>query len=382
MATIYISSANGPGADDFLITKQDLIDYNSSNSIERVFVEYWDASTVYSEGDYVGYADFVWYATQGMAAGELAPDVNGAWKQQARTICVEQYSDDVIYAVDDVVLFDHTTIGKTFFIMVDDADVAVNGTFTGDTGWTKGTNWAITSYAEHTAGSASDLSQDVLTNAEKYLIKFTVSNTTAGSITAKCGSGASGTARTANGTYTEYLTCTTSTLLIFSATSDFDGRIDDVTCVQVGVSPEDDLTKWQVLDQGEGLQFWNSAKVYVANDYVFFEHVSAAGNYRANTTTSAGESPVTASSKWDLVGGDMLLSSVQTVTGAKTFEDTKLIVKSPAGTGTAVFKSTDAVAVNVTMPTASGTLLTSTQVDTLIENSKAEAIAMAIIFGD
>ena len=117
------------------------------------------------------------------------------------------------------------------------ADIVVNGLFASDTGWTKGTGWTIASdKATHAAGTGADLSQDILTDGSVYRITYTVSGQTAGTLTAKAGTGGAGVPVTENGTYKEYLTCTTSTLLIFAADDDFDGSVSIVVAYRVAVA--------------------------------------------------------------------------------------------------------------------------------------------------
>lgn len=86
-----------------------------------------------------------------------------------------------------------------------------NGDFTTDTLWTKGTGWTIsagTASCDGTQAGDSDLTQasaDLvapLINGVEYEVTFTVSGYTAGNITPRVG-GTLGTARNANGTYTE-----------------------------------------------------------------------------------------------------------------------------------------------------------------------------------
>jgi hypothetical protein len=114
-------------------------------------------------------------------------------------------------------------------------DVVVNGTFASDASWDKGTGWTISGgNASKSAGTGSDLDQNtILTNAETFRIIYTVSGRTAGTITAKCGSGTSGTARSTNATFSEDLLCAGSTDLIFTADSSFDGDIDDVIAFKI-----------------------------------------------------------------------------------------------------------------------------------------------------
>jgi hypothetical protein len=63
-----------------------------------------------------------------------------------------------------------------------------------------------------------------------YVITFTLSNVTAGNITARIGSSDSGTTRSSNGTYIETVACTSSTsTFTFVPDSDFDGSVSNLT---------------------------------------------------------------------------------------------------------------------------------------------------------
>lgn len=112
-----------------------------------------------------------------------------------------------------------------------------NGGFAADSDWTKGTGWAIAAgVATKTAGVASDLSQaGILTLTQGYYVTFTVSGRTAGSVTVKCGTTGAGTSRSTNATFSEIVTCSGSTALIFSATDTFDGSIDNVSVTARGL---------------------------------------------------------------------------------------------------------------------------------------------------
>jgi hypothetical protein len=87
-------------------------------------------------------------------------------------------------------------------------NVVTNGDFATDTDWTKGTGWSITSgTATHAGTTAGELSQSTaLTAGTQYLVTYTVSNVSTGSVTAVAGNTASGTARTTNRIFTEVLT--------------------------------------------------------------------------------------------------------------------------------------------------------------------------------
>jgi hypothetical protein len=115
-------------------------------------------------------------------------------------------------------------------------DLVTNGTFTSAlTGWTVGANWAYNAdTALHTAGATETLEQDVGALAEsKYDVIFTVSGRSAGSVTVTLG-GTAGTTRSADGTFTESLTASEASNLIFTPTSDFDGALDNVIVIRQG----------------------------------------------------------------------------------------------------------------------------------------------------
>lgn len=116
-----------------------------------------------------------------------------------------------------------------------ESDAVTNGDFaTGDlTGWA-GAGWAynagLPKKALHSSGTTA-LSQTVspaLIVNDTYLLTFTITSCTAGSVTPGLG-GVSGNARSANGTYTEYLTPTAATTLTFTPTTGFDGGVSGIT---------------------------------------------------------------------------------------------------------------------------------------------------------
>jgi len=114
------------------------------------------------------------------------------------------------------------------------ADFVENGDFTTDTGWTKGTGWTISGGDASCDGSqvaTSNLAQAEATHDNYcYIITFTVSNYSAGSVTPYIATDA-GRAVSANGTYVQLITATAdgTTGYIFVANSTFVGEIDDVS---------------------------------------------------------------------------------------------------------------------------------------------------------
>lgn len=117
-------------------------------------------------------------------------------------------------------------------------DLISNGTFASDTVWSKGADWTISGgVAVRAAGAGeSSLSQPVtLTAGGTYEITFTVLGYAAGTVTPRFsgGSNVDGTARSANGTYTESLVAAsgnTTFNLVANAAGDF--SIDTVSVIQ------------------------------------------------------------------------------------------------------------------------------------------------------
>ena len=114
--------------------------------------------------------------------------------------------------------------------------LTTNGTFASDTGWAKGTGWAIGSGkadCDGTQTTTSDLEQNqTLTAGVSYTLTYTISSYSAGTLTPRLG-GTAGTARSADGTYTEIIVCGSGTdpKLEFRADADFVGKIDDVSVI-------------------------------------------------------------------------------------------------------------------------------------------------------
>lgn len=119
-------------------------------------------------------------------------------------------------------------------------NLIVNGTFDSDTAWTKGVDWTISSGRATRSGSSSSgsLTQSVAFVAGGvYEVTFTVLSYTAGSFTPRFTGGTSvnGTARSANGTYTQTMTALSGNanfaILAVSLTA---GSIDNVIVRRVG----------------------------------------------------------------------------------------------------------------------------------------------------
>jgi hypothetical protein len=113
-------------------------------------------------------------------------------------------------------------------------DKVTDGIFAADTEWTWGAGWAHDATNDEADATASDadLEQDVSASPnETYKVVWTVSNYSAGSVTAQVG-GVDGTAVSANGTNTEYIKTTGIGNLKFQATG-FTGTVDTVSVKRV-----------------------------------------------------------------------------------------------------------------------------------------------------
>jgi len=110
-----------------------------------------------------------------------------------------------------------------------------NGTFASATGWTIAGAWTISGGKLNRTASASDLSATQVSASQTiplvvgqtYEVTFTVSNWTAGSVQAALGT-TLGTARGADGTYSQYIKCVGNTTFGLTAGATFAGSIDNV----------------------------------------------------------------------------------------------------------------------------------------------------------
>jgi hypothetical protein len=107
----------------------------------------------------------------------------------------------------------------------------------------------------------SNLTQSVDVSAGKsYVVSFEVIGYTGGSVTVSIG-GTAGTARTANGTYTQTLVATNTNALSFAATPDFNGSsIDNVSVVAIKLDLVTGITAGLAraygTDVGDSVSLW------------------------------------------------------------------------------------------------------------------------------
>lgn len=145
----------------------------------------------------------------------------------------------LVDAIPGSVYWDHqepsgAVLGAYNSVLALGRDVVIDGDFAQVGDWTEGANWTIGGgNATHAAGSVELLSQDGIAAVGKtWQLTYTISNRTAGSVTAKLG--ASYAARNTNDTFVETITATSADL-DFTPTSDFDGNIDDVILQQTNI---------------------------------------------------------------------------------------------------------------------------------------------------
>lgn len=119
------------------------------------------------------------------------------------------------------------------------ANMPSNGTFTGNaTGWTLGSGWAYGTNAVSGTTASTALSQLSATmnanirSGRSYSLTFTVSSRSAGSVTPSIGS-VTGTARSADGTYTETIVAAANNAALSITGAGFTGTIDNVILVEV-----------------------------------------------------------------------------------------------------------------------------------------------------
>lgn len=146
------------------------------------------------------------------------------------------------------------------------SNVLTNGDFaSGTTGWTLGTNWAVSSGAVvHTSGSTASLSQNVtLTNGTTYQVDLSQVTGSAGSVTVSVGSYGSVLVNYWDTSKTFSFTASASGTQVFSITpsNDYSGSLDDFQIRAItagsdavfGVLNADGSTGWEARSGGSGL---------------------------------------------------------------------------------------------------------------------------------
>jgi hypothetical protein len=144
-------------------------------------------------------------------------------------------------AMPKLLVYDETNAAIISSITAEGAqdNKVANGTFNSDTIWIKGANWTIGGNVAHkSTGAANNLSQTgVCINgvSQWFKVVYTISNYVSGTLNISIGqTTAQGTARSADGTYTEHiLSGTNNSWLYFIGDATFVGDIDNVSVVAV-----------------------------------------------------------------------------------------------------------------------------------------------------
>ena len=108
--------------------------------------------------------------------------------------------------------------------------------------WWCGDGWEVNSeshplvaYCDNTPYGSTSMTQAGILTVGKYCkVVYTIKNYVSGSVRVKAGSSGAGTWRSADGTYTEYITCAGDTTLYFEGDAAFEGEIDDVSVREPG----------------------------------------------------------------------------------------------------------------------------------------------------
>ena len=113
-----------------------------------------------------------------------------------------------------------------------------NGSFDTDSDWGLGTNWSISGGSLNAAAATATAFQqntDIVTN-KTYKVTYTISNYVSGSVRIEIGSAnvSVGITRSANGTYTEYITALGDDAVYFDGISAFTGSIENCSVREVG----------------------------------------------------------------------------------------------------------------------------------------------------
>lgn len=138
----------------------------------------------------------------------------------------------------------------------------VNGDFTTDTNWTKGTGWTISGgLATHATGNAVSLSQNigVTTYNKTFEIKFSISNSTTGYVTVSLGGYTTSSWINGNGDKTVIQTVTnpssnTSFYIGVPSGGTFDGSIDNISVKEVITNNNGTIINGWVRDSGNDIK--------------------------------------------------------------------------------------------------------------------------------
>jgi hypothetical protein len=144
--------------------------------------------------------------------------------------------------------FDRQTEGSD--VLGGDGDCATDFVDVKSTGWSHDAGNEEYDCDGSQTGASYLRANSILTDAVRYKITFTVANYSAGEVYVRAG-GNLGTTYSANGTYTDYLTCVDNTNFYIWCDADFIGSVDDITVIPVTLSDYSG-TNWYPYDEDGG----------------------------------------------------------------------------------------------------------------------------------
>lgn len=194
-----------------------------------VSLEFTDGA-VTDQGDGTFFVDVTYGSTPPSIGGSLTSATPGSVLFVGGTTLAPVFAEDntkFYYNDSTDTLYTYSTLTER----------VTNGTFTGSaTGWTLNSGWAYSSNSvSHSSNGTGVLTQTMssIMQGKFYKLTFTISGWTVGSVTPTCG-GNTLTARSANGTYTEYFLNTNATQSItFTPTNTARFTIDNVSVVEL-----------------------------------------------------------------------------------------------------------------------------------------------------
>ena len=161
--------------------------------------------------------------------GDGTTTLRGTINQSAGNVFISENPTQLAIC-DGLNLYLFTYATNYFEQIVGALEYSTNGSFASDTAWTKGSGWSISGGKGVASSASSTLSQNAahtLVAGRKYTVTYTVSSFSAGTVTFSVG-GTAGTARSANGTYTEIIAAGSTQVIEFTGAG-FTGDVNALT---------------------------------------------------------------------------------------------------------------------------------------------------------
>lgn len=149
-------------------------------------------------------------------------------------------------------------------------EIAVNGTFATDTGWTKGAGWTIAAGVATATGAISTAISQVpvisLVVGQAYAVTYTITRSAGGLIPSL--GGQNGTERVLSGTYREVIIAAATTPISFTGNA-FTGTLDSVSITRADAQGYDIVNPSAYTISGTSLTFASAPATGTNNIYVF-----------------------------------------------------------------------------------------------------------------